>query len=60
MQRVEPNNASTGAMKVWCVKEFAKRQRIDEAEEARLLKLFGPFAKTCELLHNVKREPRWR
>ncbi|NLS06767.1 hypothetical protein HGP14_26000 [Rhizobium sp. P32RR-XVIII] len=60
MQRVEPNNASTGATSVLCVKEFAKRQRICETEEARLLKLFGPFATACELLHNVKREPRWR
>jgi hypothetical protein len=60
MQRVEPNNASTGVTKVWCVKEFARRQQIDETEEARLIKLFGPFATACELLHNVKREPRWR
>ena len=60
MQRVEPSNATTGAAKVWCVKEFAKRQQIDEAEQLRLLTLFGPFATAGELLHNVKREPRWR
>jgi hypothetical protein len=60
MQRVELNNASTGATKVWSVKEFAKRQRIDETQEAHLLKLFGPYATAFELLHNANREPRWR
>ncbi|WP_307147671.1 hypothetical protein [Rhizobium tibeticum] len=61
MQRVEPNCAGTGSTtRVWSVKDFSKRHRLDEGEEARLLQLFGAFASASELLHNVTREPRWR
>ncbi|MBX5154507.1 hypothetical protein HJB78_26665 [Rhizobium lentis] len=45
---------------VWSVKDFAKRRHLTDMEEARLLQLFGPFATASELLHNVRREPRWR
>ncbi|MBB4231427.1 hypothetical protein [Rhizobium mongolense] len=61
MQRVEPNNVGTGTTtRVWSVKDFSKRRRLKEEEEARLLQLFGPFASASELLHNAPREPRWR
>jgi hypothetical protein len=61
MQRVEPNNVGTGTTThVWSVKDFSKRRRLKEEEEARLLQLFGPFASASELLHNAPREPRWR
>ncbi|EJZ20057.1 hypothetical protein RCCGEPOP_17098, partial [Rhizobium sp. Pop5] len=29
-------------------------------EQVLLLRLFGPFATACELLHNAKRSPRFR
>ncbi|MCS0463512.1 hypothetical protein WGT02_25380 (plasmid) [Rhizobium sp. T1470] len=61
MQRVEPNCAGTGSLtRVWSVKDFSKRHRLDEGEEARLLQLFGAFASASELLYNATREPRWR
>ncbi|MFB9951103.1 hypothetical protein ACFFP0_19830 [Rhizobium puerariae] len=46
--------------KVWSVVEFAKRYRLDREEEARLLKLLGPFASQQELLMNASRAPRFR
>lgn len=61
MQRVEPNCAGTGSTTpVGSVRDFSKRHRLDEGEEARLFQLFGPFASASELLHNATREPRWR
>lgn len=49
-----------GLKKVWSVAEFAKRYRLDREEEARLLKLLGPFATQQELLMNASRAPRFR
>lgn len=49
-----------GIKKVWSVAEFAKRYRLDNEEEARLLKLLGPFASQHELLMNASRAPRFR
>ena len=49
-----------GLRKVWSVSEFAKRYRLDRTEEARLLKLLGPFASEQELLMNASRTPRFR
>ncbi len=49
-----------GLKKVWSVAEFAKRYRLDRDEEARLLKLLGPFASQQELLMNATRSPRFR
>lgn len=49
-----------GLKKVWSVAEFAKRYRLDRQEEARLLKLLGPFASQQELLMNASRAPRFR
>lgn len=46
--------------RVWDVREFARRFRLDKDEEARLLKLFGPSASECELMMNATRKPRWR
>lgn len=61
MGRVGPKNTGRGTITmVWSVREFCKRREIGATEEARLLQLFGPFATACELMHNAKREPRWR
>jgi hypothetical protein len=51
---------SKGLKKVWNVAEFAKRYRLEREEEARLLKLLGPFATQQELLMNACRTPRFR
>jgi hypothetical protein len=51
---------NTGLKKVWSVAEFSKRYRLDREEEARLLKLLGPFASQQELLMNATRTPRFR
>lgn len=49
-----------GLKKVWSVSDFAKRYRLDDQEEERLLKLLGPFASEQELLMNASRAPRFR
>jgi hypothetical protein len=58
MQRVEPNYAGTGSTtRVWSVKDFSKRHRLDEGEEARLLQLFGAFvlpANCCTTQHKSR------
>lgn len=51
---------SQGLKKVWNVSEFAKRYRLDQREENRLLKLLGPFASEQELLMNATRTPNFR
>ena len=51
---------NTGLKKVWSVAEFSKRYRLNREEEARLLKLLGPFASQQELLMNATRTPRFR
>lgn len=59
-ERPDPTDIKTDeTYRVWSVTEFAARHRLDEREEQRLLQLFGPFATTCELMHNARREPRW-
>lgn len=45
---------------VWSVHEFVKRHRLDEAEEQRLIALFGAFATKGELLYNCRRPPVFR
>lgn len=49
-----------GLKKVWSVADFAKRYRLGRDEEARLLKLLGPFASQQELLMNASRAPQFR
>jgi hypothetical protein len=49
-----------GLKKVWSVADFARRYRLDNEEEARLMKLLGPFASQQELLMNASRAPRFR
>jgi hypothetical protein len=59
-KRPDPSEINPGdAYRVWSVTEFCDRYRLDEQEQQRLLQLFGPFATTCELLYNAKRDPRW-
>ncbi|WEX74302.1 hypothetical protein PYH37_001706 [Sinorhizobium numidicum] len=61
MERIEPQHGDTeAATRVWSVTEFCVRHRLDNEEEARLLRLFGPFATACELRYNAKRAPKWR
>jgi hypothetical protein len=45
---------------VWSISEFARRHRLDHAEEQRLRKLFGDFASRHELLMNARRPPQFR
>lgn len=59
-EHVEPAVAKEASIRVWGVQDFCKKNRVDKAEEARLLKLFGRFATPAELINNVSREPRWR
>ncbi|MDO3434971.1 hypothetical protein QWJ46_20035 [Rhizobium sp. CBN3] len=60
-EHIEPKQIETDDLtKIWSVTEFCARHRIDVEEQALLLKLFGPFATACELLHNARRAPRYR
>ncbi len=49
-----------GLKTVWSVADFARRYRLNNEEETRLLKLLGPFATQQELLMNASRAPRFR
>lgn len=60
-KHIDQKTAEThGFKRVWNVSEFAKRYRLDEKEENRLLKLLGPFASEHELLMNATRSPVFR
>lgn len=59
MKHTNSDAISAVATKVWSVKAYCQRFSVTEAEEAKLLRLFGEFATECELRYNVKREPRW-
>ncbi len=56
----EQTVANQKPKKVWNVSEFAKRYRLDQREERRLVKLLGPFASEHELLMNATRTPSFR
>ena len=43
--------------RVWNICDFAKRFRLDQFEEKRLLKLLGPTATERQLLMNAGRRP---
>ncbi|MDW9502155.1 hypothetical protein [Sinorhizobium meliloti] len=61
VERIEADKFSKKVSpKVWNIHVFCRRQRLPQEEEKRLTSLFGDFATDSELLHNVKREPRWR
>ncbi|MBB3317661.1 MULTISPECIES: hypothetical protein [unclassified Rhizobium] len=61
MQHIDSTAAEPiAAMKVWSVAEFCLLHRLDDKEEAKLLALFGQFASTSELVHNVTRRMRSR
>ncbi len=61
MQHIESTSAEPiTATKVWCIADFCSLHRLDGKEEAKLTALFGQFATTSELVHNVKRTPRLR
>jgi ABC-type anion transport system duplicated permease subunit len=40
---------------LWSVLEFSRRYRLDKEEEARLIRIFGPFASPRVLLSNARR-----
>ncbi|MDR6665378.1 MAG: hypothetical protein AAAB19_29225 [Rhizobium sp.] len=46
--------------KVWCISDFCSKHRLDEREQAKLTALFGEFATTSELAHNVTRRSKSR
>lgn len=50
-----PKPVSNAAEKTVLVSEFARRYRLDQAEEQRLKQLLGPFAKDKDLLRNAGR-----
>lgn len=50
----------TRLREVWSISEFARRHRLDPAEEERLRKMFGDFASRHELLMNARRPPQFR
>jgi len=61
MQHIDSTAAEPiAATKVWSVTEFCSLHRLDDKEEAKLLALFGQFASTSELVHNVTRRTRSR
>jgi hypothetical protein len=61
MERVDVEITDLGtASKVWSVRDFCSSHRLDNEEERRLTTLFGQFATTCELVHNVRRKPKFR
>ncbi|WP_348648620.1 hypothetical protein [Rhizobium sp. RHZ01] len=43
--------------RVWNIRDYAKRFRLDRFEEKRLLKLLGPTATERQLLMNAGRRP---
>lgn len=46
---------ATKSKKIRCVAEFARRYRLHQEEQSRLLKLLGPMATEQELLMNARR-----
>ncbi|MDE1996853.1 MAG: hypothetical protein KGI75_30420 [Rhizobiaceae bacterium] len=61
MQHIDPKSAQPiVATKVWCIADFCALHRLDGKEQAKLTALFGEFATTSELVHNVTRKPRLR
>ncbi|MDW9650024.1 hypothetical protein GOB33_18150 [Sinorhizobium meliloti] len=61
VERIEADKFSKKtSTKVWNIHVFCRQQRLPQEEKKRLTSLFGDFATDSELLHNVKREPRWR
>ncbi|MFS8051599.1 hypothetical protein QD357_02115 [Rhizobium sp. BR 317] len=61
MQHIDSKSAEPiVAKKVWCIADFCALHRLDGTEQAKLTALFGEFATTSELVHNVTRKPRSR
>lgn len=61
MQHIDSTSAeSIVATRVWCISEFCSKHRLDEKELTKLTALFGQFATTSELVHNVTRRVRSR
>ncbi|WP_413712524.1 hypothetical protein [Rhizobium sp. Rhizsp82] len=61
MEHIEPERISDNPLtKVWAVADFCARHRINSTEMERLIQLFGPFASASELLHNARRDPKFR
>ncbi len=58
---VDTNNIPESKLReVWSVTEFARRHRLDPAEEKRLRQLLGDFATRHELLMNAQRPAQFR
>jgi hypothetical protein len=49
--------ANQAATKVFCVSAFARRNNLDDREEAVMLRLLGAYATEHELLMNTRRSP---
>jgi len=59
MQSKSVKAVAASATQVWSVKDFCMRNEITEAEQTKLLRLFGEYATECELRYNAKRRPRF-
>lgn len=59
MKHANRDAISAVATRVWSVRGYCRQFDVTDAEEAKLIRLFGEFATECELRYNVKREPRW-
>jgi hypothetical protein len=61
MDPMEPKPTDAAPFdKLWSISEFCERYRIEDMERRRLLMLFGEYGTAAELLHNVRRAPRFR
>jgi hypothetical protein len=61
MQHIDSITAEPVTMaRVWCIADFCSQHQLDGKEQAKLTALFGEFATTSELAHNVTRRSRSR
>ena len=56
-----PSDATNqAATKIFCVSAFARRNNLDDREEAVMLRLLGSYATEHELMMNARRSPLTR
>ena len=61
MQHIDSISSEPTVMRtVWCISDFCLKHRLDDREQAKLTALFGEYATTSELAHNVTRRSKSR
>lgn len=61
MQHIDSiSSEPTVMLTVWCISDFCLKHRLDDREQAKLTALFGEYATTSELAHNVTRRSKSR